>query len=242
MDPKTDGRALMEGLPAEEARERAGMPAAAKISLIAAALIAAALLASTGAAALAGSGGPAAPEPDATPIEEPPAIEDVGEDEDAAGAEQAAQAQAAIAAQKAAAAAEARAEAEAKAKAADAAQTYWTAEETPAKTETVHRPAETETVTEMHTVCNTCKSNIDDDPQGHIDQTGHAGFTRNVPVSYIRYKTQARDETVEVEPAKHYAVQWRGTGDAKTEVSRIEYASAAEAQAAAEAANKAAAR
>lgn len=240
MDPKTDGRALMEGLPAEEARERPGMPAAAKISLIAAALIAAALLAGTGAAALAGSRGPAAPEPDATPIEEPPAIEDVGEEEDAAGAEQAAQAQAAIAAQKAAAAAEARAEAEAKA--ADAAQTYWTAEETPAKTETVHRPAETETVTEMHTVCNTCKSNIDDDPQGHIDQTGHAGFTRNVPVSYIRYKTQARDETVEVEPAKHYAVQWRGTGDAKTEVSRIEYASAAEAQAAAEAANKAAAR
>lgn len=238
MNPKTDGRALMEGLPAEEARERPGMPAAAKISLIAAALIATALLAGTGAAALAGSRGPAAPEPDATPIEEPPAIEDVGED--AAGAEQAAQAQAAIAAQKAAAAAGARAEAEAKA--ADAAQTYWTAEETPAKTETVHRPAETETVTEMHTVCNTCKSNIDDDPQGHIDQTGHAGFTRNVPVSYIRYKTQARDETVEVEPAKHYAVQWRGTGDAKTEVSRIEYASAAEAQAAAEAANKAAAR
>lgn len=233
MNPKTDGRALMEGLPAEEARERPGMPAAAKISLIATAL-----LAGTGAAALAGSRGPAAPEPDATPIEEPPAIEDVGED--AAGAEQAAQAQAAIAAQKAAAAAGARAEAEAKA--ADAAQTYWTAEETPAKTETVHRPAETETVTEMHTVCNTCKSNIDDDPQGHIDQTGHAGFTRNVPVSYIRYKTQARDETVEVEPAKHYAVQWRGTGDAKTEVSRIEYASAAEAQAAAEAANKAAAR
>ena len=240
MDPKTDGRAPMEDLPADEARGRAGMPAAAKISLIAAALIAAALLAGTGAAALAGSSGPAAPEPDATPIEEPPAIEDVGEDEDEAAAAQAAQAQAAIAAQKAASAAEARAEAEAKA--ADASQTYWTAEETPAKTETVHRPAETETVTEMHTVCNTCKSNIDDDPQGHIDQTGHAGFTRNVPVSYIRYKTQARDETVEVEPAKHYAVQWRGTGDAKTEVSRIEYASAAEAQAAAEAANKAAAR
>ena len=240
MDPKTDGQAPMEDLPADEARGRAGMPAAAKISLIAAALIAAALLAGTGAAALAGSRGPAAPEPDAAPIEEPPAAEAGDGDADDAGAAEAAQAQAEIAAQKAAAAAEARAAAEAKA--AQAAQTYWTAEETPAKTETVHRAAETETVTEMHTVCNTCKANIDDDPQGHIDQTGHAGFTRNVPVSYIRYKTQAHDETVEVEPAKHYAVQWRGTGDDKIELSRTEYGSAAEARAAADAANKAASK
>ena len=136
----------------------------------------------------------------------------------------------------------AEAGARAGARAAYAVQPRRPAEETPAKTETVHHPAETETVTEMHTVCNTCTANIDADPQGHIDQTGHAGFTRNVPVSYIRYKTQAHDETVEVEPAKHYAIQWRGTGDDKIEVSRTEYGSAAEARAAADAANKAASK
>lgn len=240
MEPNTEAQSHVEDLPAEEERGRAGMPGAAKISLAAAALIAAALAAGIAAAALAGTRGPEAPEGNTAPIDAPSTVE--ADDEDANGAEaaEATQAQAAIASQKAAAAAEARAKAEAKA--ADAVQTWWTAEETPAKTETVHHPAETETVTEMHTVCNTCKANIDDDPQGHIDQTGHAGFTCNVPVSYIRYKTQAHDETVEVEPAKHYAVQWRGTGDDKIEVSRTEYGSAAEARAAADAANKAASK
>ena len=240
MEPNTEAQSHVEDLPAEEERGRAGMPGAAKISLAAAALIAAALAAGIAAAALAGTRGPEAPEGNTAPIDAPSTVE--ADDEDANGAEaaEATQAQAAIASQKAAAAAEARAKAEAKA--ADAVQTWWTAEETPAKTETVHHPAETETVTEMHTVCNTCKANIDDDPQGHIDQTGHAGFTRNVPVSYIRYKTQAHDETVEVEPAKHYAIQWRGTGDDKIEVSRTEYGSAAEARAAADAANKAASK
>lgn len=240
MEPNTEAQSHVEDLPAEEERGRAGMPGAAKISLAAAALIAAALAAGIAAAALAGTRGPEAPEGNTAPIDAPSTVE--ADDEDANGAEaaEATQAQAAIASQKAAAAAEARAKAEAKA--ADAVQTWWTAEETPAKTETVHHPAETETVTEMHTVCNTCKANIDDDPQGHIDQTGHAGSTRNVPVSYIRYKTQAHDETVEVEPAKHYAIQWRGTGDDKIEVSRTEYGSAAEARAAADAANKAASK
>lgn len=240
MEPNTEAQSHVEDLPAEEERGRAGMPGAAKISLAAAALIAAALAAGIAAAALAGTRGPEAPEGNTAPIDAPSTVE--ADDEDANGAEaaEATQAQAAIASQKAAAAAEARAKAEAKA--ADAVQTWWTAEETPAKTETVHHPAETETVTEMHTVCNTCKANIDDDPQGHIDQTGHAGFTRNVPVSYIRYKTQAHDETVEVEPAKHYAIKWRGTGDDKIEVSRTEYGSAAEARAAADAANKAASK
>lgn len=212
---------------------------------IAAACIAAALALGGGAAAAAGAFTEPAEAPDAGPVgladvQGAAADEDraSGEPDASESAQAALDAQAQLASQRAQATEAARAEAEERA-GISTSKTEWTAEEVPAKTETVHHPAETETVTEMHTVCNTCKANVDDDPQGHVARTGHAGFTRNVLVSYIRTKAQAWDETVETDPARHYAVERKASGE---EVSRTEYGSAAEAQAAADAANKAASR
>lgn len=65
-----------------------------------------------------------------------------------------------------------------------------------AVTHEVSHPAEYETVTEYHTVCNDCGAQIDGKAQEHIDSTGHSGYTRNVPVNVTKVAKEAWTETV----------------------------------------------
>lgn len=71
-----------------------------------------------------------------------------------------------------------------------------------AKTHTEKIPATYETVTEYHTVCNTCKQKIDGKTKEHAAETGHEGYTTNVPISVTKVKTKASTKTVVDTPAK----------------------------------------
>lgn len=75
--------------------------------------------------------------------------------------------------------------------------------------ETVHHDAVTKEVTvpgseytetEYHTLCNTCNEQVDGKTAEHKAATGHAGFTRNVPVKVTK-KNPDTTQTVEVEAA-----------------------------------------
>lgn len=71
-----------------------------------------------------------------------------------------------------------------------------------AKTHTEKIPATYETVTEYHTVCNTCKQKIDGKTKEHAAETGHEGYTTNVPISVTKVKTKASTKTIVDTPAK----------------------------------------
>ncbi len=73
-------------------------------------------------------------------------------------------------------------------------------ETTDAETETVHHDAETETVTEYHTLCNVCFAIIDDKVEEHQAATGHLGASTNVPVEVEKVKAEAYDEERVVSP------------------------------------------
>lgn len=70
-----------------------------------------------------------------------------------------------------------------------------------AKTHEERVPAETEVVTEYHTVCNTCHERIDGQAREHLEKTGHAGYTTNVPSKVTKVKRKATTRTVVDTPA-----------------------------------------
>lgn len=65
-----------------------------------------------------------------------------------------------------------------------------------AQTRQVEHPAEYGTVTESHTLCNVCKEEIDGKVAEHAEQTGHSGWTNNVPVKKTVKVKDAWTETV----------------------------------------------
>lgn len=69
------------------------------------------------------------------------------------------------------------------------------------KTETVEVPAVWETSTRPETVCNACMSIVTGKEAEHTAATGHAAFTRNVPVEASRIVSEARTETRVVQEA-----------------------------------------
>lgn len=115
------------------------------------------------------------------------------------------------------------------------------AETAPEKSHEETVPADVEVVTELHTVCNTCKQIVDEDPDGHIKSTGHSGYTRNVPFDYKRQVGEPTTKKVVDEPEKHYLVCYAldAAGNRAGEVSRQVMDTADAAAAAAAAANAA---
>ena len=69
------------------------------------------------------------------------------------------------------------------------------------KTETVEVPAVWETSTRPETVCNACMAIVTGKEAEHTAATGHAAFTRNVPVEASRLVSEARTETRVVQEA-----------------------------------------
>lgn len=77
-------------------------------------------------------------------------------------------------------------------------------------TSTVHHNAETTEVqhqpiydvqTTYHTVCNECEATIDGHAREHISDTGHTGYSTNVPISVEVLRQAGYSETVVVESA-----------------------------------------
>lgn len=69
------------------------------------------------------------------------------------------------------------------------------------KTETVEVPAVWETSTRPETVCNACMAIVTGKEAEHAAETGHASFTKNVPVEASRIVSEARTETRVVQEA-----------------------------------------
>lgn len=76
--------------------------------------------------------------------------------------------------------------------------------------ETVHHEAQTheevvqpvyETATTYHSVCNSCSEIVDGHAQQHVDETGHGGYSTNVPVTESRLVSEGRVDVVEDSPA-----------------------------------------
>ena len=76
--------------------------------------------------------------------------------------------------------------------------------------ETVHHEAITheetvvpvyEAVIEYHTVCNECGAQIDGIGREHIEETGHSGYSTNVPVAVPHLVTEGSIDLVEDSPA-----------------------------------------
>ena len=159
----------------EKAPERPSPAAARKVP--------APLLAAAGAAALAAvcaGGSTAGNVADPEPAAEAPqiAVPDDGPDSDAAG--KAAEAQAEISHTWRPVYEEAAAE---------------------AKTRVEHVEATYKEVIELETLCNVCKEDVTGHAAEHSEQTGHEGFTTNVPVQKTVVDVPAHDETVTEEPA-----------------------------------------
>lgn len=72
---------------------------------------------------------------------------------------------------------------------------------TEAKTHTEHVEATYKEVTELETLCNVCKQDVTGHAREHSEQTGHEGFTTNVPVEKAVVDVPAHDETVTDSPA-----------------------------------------
>lgn len=70
-----------------------------------------------------------------------------------------------------------------------------------AVTHEVDHPAEYEAQTTYHTVCNTCMQVIDNEATAHIAQTGHSGYSTNVPITSDVMVQEAWTETVVDEEA-----------------------------------------
>lgn len=58
-----------------------------------------------------------------------------------------------------------------------------------------------EAVIEYHTVCNECNEPIDGAAREHIEETGHNGYSTNVPITVSRLVTEGRIDIVEDSPA-----------------------------------------
>ena len=71
-------------------------------------------------------------------------------------------------------------------------------EHTEAVTQTVEVAPTYETRTTAHTVCNDCLAVIDGAAQQHLDETGHSGFTPDVPVTDEVMTDEGGVETVVV--------------------------------------------
>lgn len=65
-----------------------------------------------------------------------------------------------------------------------------------AETHNVHHDAKYEDQTVYHVVCNTCGKIIDDKAVDHIEKTGHAGYTKDVPRAEKVLVSEAYVETV----------------------------------------------
>lgn len=74
--------------------------------------------------------------------------------------------------------------------------------EVPAKTHEVRHEAVLGTRLEEHTVCNECFAVIDGATERHAAETGHAGYSTNVPVEVEYVEREAWAETVVDEPAR----------------------------------------
>lgn len=70
-----------------------------------------------------------------------------------------------------------------------------------AVTKDIHHEPIYETSTTYHTVCNQCEKIIDGAAQSHIVDTGHAGYSTNVPIVEEVLKTAGYTEVVVVEDA-----------------------------------------
>lgn len=75
---------------------------------------------------------------------------------------------------------------------------------------TIHHDAETtqrwvpatyKSVTENHTVCNDCQARIDGAAQRHLDETGHGGYTTDVPITDEVVDVAGHFETVVIKQA-----------------------------------------
>lgn len=58
-----------------------------------------------------------------------------------------------------------------------------------------------ETIVTHHSVCNECNEIVDGRAQEHIDETGHSGYSTNVPVTESRLVSEGRIDTIVDEPA-----------------------------------------
>ena len=67
--------------------------------------------------------------------------------------------------------------------------------------ETVHHDAVYESQTSYHSVCNDCKAVIDGFAADHISDTGHSGYSTNVPITNDVLVQAAYDEPVLVQEA-----------------------------------------
>ena len=70
-----------------------------------------------------------------------------------------------------------------------------------ARTRVEHVEATYREVTELETLCNECKQDVTGHAAEHSEQTGHVGFTTNVPVQKTVVDVPAHDETVTEAPA-----------------------------------------
>ena len=79
--------------------------------------------------------------------------------------------------------------------------------EAPLLTKEVEHPAEYTTQDALRTVCNKCYKIIYGDTAAHTQETGHTGFTNNVPVKEKVVTTPAWTETITVQQAQSTTVQ-----------------------------------
>ena len=79
--------------------------------------------------------------------------------------------------------------------------------EAPELTKQIEHPAEYTTQEVKHTVCNTCHQIVDSATAEHTAETGHTGFTTNVPVSEQVVSKEAWSETVVVQQYQSKTVQ-----------------------------------
>lgn len=77
----------------------------------------------------------------------------------------------------------------------------YTLQHVEAVTHTVEHPAVWEPQTSYHTVCNTCMQVIDGQASQHITETGHKGYSTNVPITNDVMVSEAWTETVVDEEA-----------------------------------------
>lgn len=75
-------------------------------------------------------------------------------------------------------------------------------EQTDAVVRTEEIPEVTEVVDVPHTVCNTCFAIVDGETEAHTEQTGHAGFSTDVPIPTTVVTREASTEEVVEQPAE----------------------------------------
>lgn len=79
--------------------------------------------------------------------------------------------------------------------------------EAPKLTKTVEHPAEYEVQEVKHTICNVCNEIIDNRTAQHAQETGHSGYTTNVPIKEEVLVKDAWTETVTVQEYQSKTIQ-----------------------------------